>query len=221
MIENISINDDMTMDAAEYPAQVDAFAPPAPGNYRFKVGEYDWQRDQNGNVQLTDGRYPTLVINDVTIVEGLDEPKKVAVYQRIRVKPFERFGRRASEFNDFLRAFDDTVSYGSWDEAQALMRELFETQTFRGQLNWTAYDKKFVEQCFNAIGGKVNASDEQSKDIYKNARVNSYKRFPTMSNGKPSHIWVGPSGEAIPAKPFIGRFIASSDDKKKLGAFVA
>jgi len=75
--------DTLTYNPDEY---VDSGSPlmPLPGTYRFRVTSLTRRKDRDsGQVILKDGKWPTLVLNRVEIVEPIDDAGIFGVFEEI------------------------------------------------------------------------------------------------------------------------------------------
>jgi len=216
---------DVSMDPETYADQSGPSPVPA-GNFNVRVVKHGPRKNKEGQAILTDGKYPIIALEQIEIVEP-DEfaGRKVMLFQDIRTKPFERFdpvrGMKvlASGLGDITRAFDQREGWSGLRAGLELLDQfLAENATMRVQLNWTAYDKDYVEQTFDEMGGKDALSKDEQNEVYNKARLRGMKKFPKLPNGKFSHIWVGPSGSPCEARVEITRFFPSLEEVR-LGAF--
>ena len=197
-ISDLVISDDLDieMDAESYQDQASPAPPPA-GTYAGKILNLDLRRDQETKQPvLRDDKWPTLVINTINIVEGLEAERKVVLFQEVGTKPFDRYGTPASGLGDLTRAFDQTRSWRGLDEGMALLREFVETgQIFVAQYNWAVKDGDFVKAAFEQLGvpsDYTERNDDQKKlanAIYNASRVRGQGYFPYDSTKeKFSHV---------------------------------
>lgn len=190
--------------------------PPAAGNYRLRLLNGEFRKDDNGQKKLTDGKYPTFVLEKVEIIEPVEAARQVALYADVRSKPFDRNGYPASNFGDLMRALDQTVRFETLGKGFERLRELLgKDTTFVVQLDWEATDLDLVKS-------RREAGETDNNALYKDARVRGQKNFPKLANGKPNHIWTNPaSGNSVEARAMIKRYYPSLDTKVKLGAFAS
>jgi len=212
------LNDDVT-DVQVTDDYVDQSNPPPPlaGNYRLRVLDGDLKKDrETGELIEQDGKYPIFELRTVEIVEPAALTRKVALFQDIRSKPFDRQGYPASLFGDLIRSLDETARFVGMKAGVKLLRELLGKDTsFKVQLDWEATDLELVKS-------RRESGVTDNDELYKDARVRGMKNFPKLGNGKPNHVWTNPvSGNKVEARATIKRFYPSSDTKVKLGAFGA
>jgi hypothetical protein len=203
-------------------------APPKPGNYRLVVTKQTVRTTKEGKLALTDGKFPTVVLQTASIIEPQENERKFGLFQDVRFKPFERKGAGgvatvASDLYDLLRAYDATVRIEDYDHAKLLLQEYFDQNaSFLAQLTWGGYDAQFVKDEFAKIGGKELATKEVANQIYNTARKRA-KDF--VQNGVLVPSIIGPSGNVIDAKVHIARYYPSTTDiggkeLRELGPFV-
>jgi hypothetical protein len=214
------LNDDVT-DVQVTDDYVDQSNPPPPlaGNYRLRVLDGDLKKDRDtGELIEQDGKYPIFEMRTVEIVEPAALTRKVALYQDVRSKPFDRQGYSgASNFNDFLRSLDQTVRFVGVKAGVTALRELLGKDTsFLVQLDWEATDLDLVKS-------RREAGETDNDALYKDARLRGMKNFPKIEKtGKPNHVWTNPaSGNRVEARATIKRYYPSLDTKVKLGAFTS
>lgn len=211
-IADLPVVDDLNVpvSAEEYADQAGP-SPVKPGNYRMVVTKHRVRTDKEGKLVLADGKYPTIVIEQVKIVEPTEAERLVGVFTDIRTKPFSRRtvtgDKLASELQDFLRACDETTGFDGFEHMKQLLQQYFDTNTpFLGSIAWTGYDKAYVEQEFAKIGGKANGTKEVVNAIYATARK-ATKDF-VVEGALVSSI-LGASGETLEAQPKVSRFYPS------------
>lgn len=214
---------DVAIDPETYQGQTNP-PPPAPGVYGFKVKAIDFKRDKQGKAisYEREGRtYPVIQLEQVEIVDPDEAKRLVMLYQDVKTTPFERVpGKKSTEAGDFLRSFDAArrVS-GLADLIESVFEVTKRGEIFYARLDWTATDLDYVEQQMTALGLSKD-NPEHKKDIntlWNNARVTGYKKFPVNGNGRVSHVWVGPSGTAVEARPKLMRFYASNEKVPNVG----
>lgn len=212
-------------------------ATPAPiyaGNYALRVDKYSQRKNKDGSTKLVDGKFPIIVLETVTVVEGAvdkdDNPveRKFGLFADIPTKPFQREGVMVTRLGDITRAYDQTRQWRGLQEGLAVLQEFLDTnQIFRVQLNWLADDYKWSksERERKGLGSDRNwndFSDEEKKainDIYNKAKLEGMSKFPKHGNGRPNHVWANaPGGEPVEAKVVIKRFFPSGETVK-LGSF--
>lgn len=250
-ISDIGLEDDLdvAVDSDSYQDQADP-APILAGDYRAKVVSHSLRQEfgddgkPNGNIKLVDGRFPIIVLEQVEIIEGLDNPRKVGLFQDVTTKPFDRYGTKASGLGDLTRSFDQTRSWRGLQEGLATLREFIEQGgNFVAAYNWTAYDKEFVAAAFEQLGVSRNRSERNDNEnkivnaIYKAAKVRGMNNFPPAREGGafPSHmlqrenvsfknpvtnqtVTVEVPHRVIEARAEITRFYPSLEDRK-LGSY--
>lgn len=191
--------------------------PVSPGYYRMVVDDYDWRKDENGNLELRDGVWPTLIIKSVKITEGL-EPRKVYLWQDVKFKPLERDGETASPAQDLLRAYDATAATtGLKDNVNQILQHIVNGTSFVAKIDWTAYDRTYADQQFENAGGREMMELKDQYAVYRNARVRGYKKFPKLPSGRHAHTMLHLSGMQIEARPEITRFFPTNAKQPTLG----
>jgi hypothetical protein len=213
-------------------------APPAYGNYGFKILNIGARTTKEGVAILQNDRYPILSLNQVEITEGLGDgvTRKVGLFQDVPTKPFERIGVAVSALADLIRSIDATRAWRGLDEGRDILREAFDQGIqAHAQFDWSAYDKAFVEAAFEQLQlpkSKDERTDEQNaavSAIYKTARITGMKFFPFNENSGKFHpeitlgnITFRPGKNAAPvtvevesrtleARPTITRYYPSTD----------
>lgn len=213
-----------SIDQQNYPDQRGPAPPPA-GNYSFKILRSGLKK-RNGQLVTYEGahpvtgetiHYPVLSLMAVEIVEPFECGRKLQnLWKDIYTKPFQRDGRFGSGLLDFIRSYDQTRVIGSVEEGLRLVEE-FTAQglTFRGRLDWTAYDGDYAQEEIQKAGGAAVLSKEALNAIYDAAKVRSMFKFPRRPDGGYSHIWKNPlSDNEIEAKLDLTRFYPSLDTVK-------
>jgi hypothetical protein len=188
--------------------------PPSRGDYRMKITKLSTRTNRDGEAILTDGKWPVLCIEEVEIVEGLPQSRRVMPYQDIRTKPFDRYGKPASQLGDLLRAYDQTRSFRGLNGQIEGLKELVETgATFVARGDWLAQDLEHSKARIEAAGGRDNLSKDEINAIYDAARIRGMQNFPAMTDrhGKIVHQAqvTGPSGNTLEARFELRRFYPS------------
>lgn len=225
-LTDIEITDDLnvTMDPDSY-KDAPSNTIPQPGAYRLRVVSMKPRKDQDGNIVLADGKFPTIVLEQLEILEPEDDGRKFGAFLDVRTKPVKRFDGYATDLGDITRSFDQTRGWSGTSEGLAVLEELAQEGTFRAQLGWSAYDSQFAKSQLEAAGlaglkWSEMTSDQQkvAGEIYKKARL-STKDFP-VSNGKRVPFGRNPhSGNELEARLTVQRYIPSGAENVKLGAF--
>jgi hypothetical protein len=199
-------------------------APPRAANYRFGNFEIAQDKDAAGTprVDTVNGKsYPVFQIRTAEIVEGLENPRKVFLFQRLRTRPFRRQTvdgvKFASELGDFVRGLDSEASFAGTEQLIAKAKELVDQGTTAvGFYNWTAYDKDFVETEKARLSSE-GLSDEAFKkalnEVYRKARVKGMNKFPKTASGAHLGQMKSPngSGAVLEARGEIQSFVPSSE----------
>lgn len=190
--------------------------PPARGDYRARITKLTNRLNRDREAVLADGKWPVLVIEEIEIVEGLaNVPRRVMVYQDIRTKPFDRYGKPASMLGDLLRAYDQNRVFKGLNGQIEGLKELVETgATFVFRGDWIAEDREHSKARIAAAGGRDNLSREEINAIYDEARIRGMANFPTVTDPKTGdqvHLAsvTGPSGEVLQANFEMRRFYPS------------
>lgn len=218
LLEGVNIIDDLdvAIDPETYPDQASP-APPAAGNYTFRIKSLSLRKDKDGNIVLKDGQYPVYVLEQVEILEPVEFARTVAPYQDISTKPFDREGRKATMAGDLARSLDQGRAISGLLELNDTLEEaVANNTTFRAFLDWTAYDSAFVKGEMEKVGlagvpfaNMGTQERETANKIYKAARRDKMKNFSVLPSGRHSHMWVGPSGETVEARAKLTRFYKS------------
>jgi len=224
---DITLGDDLdvAIDPETYVDQQSP-APPVAGNYNFRIKKLGVRKNKEGEPVLTDDRWPIYVLEMVDIVEPESLARGVGLFQDLKTKPFERNGVAVMEVGDLIRAIDQSRSLRGLEAIDEALAEFVGTEaTFRGYLDWSAYDSAFVKAALAEAGltgqryASMSDSDKKvASDIYKKAKLSGMKKFPKLANGRHSHIWTGPSGESIEARPRITRFYPSLEEIRLIAA---
>ncbi len=219
-IADLPVNDDLDvpLNANDYQDQTGP-APAKPGIYRLTVVKAE-PRKKDGQIVLAEGKFPTLVLQQVKIVEPVENERGVGVFTDVRFKPFTRKGPGqrdvvASDLFDLLRGFDDSANISGIEEAKQLLQQHLEQgSSFLAQIGWTGYDKDYVDQEFAKIGAadrsqRSSVAKDIANAIYAKARLNT-KNF--TINGELVSSVTGPSGNTVEAQPKITRYYPSSTE---------
>lgn len=238
---------DVSLNASEY---VDP-APPLPlmaGVYGVRLTEAGMkrQRDEQGNPtnQLvlkkdTNGtpKYPVIEVRKITVAAPEEVVGRVAFpYQEFSTKPTVRkdfnAGGQEYPFNHLsaiLRSTDATLNYRGLDEGLQLLKTLIsDGAVFYVRVDWRAEDRGWIGEQVKAIlaqkdAGEITEADANKALIevrYKKGRLEGVAKFKN-ADGILVPEWIGPSGEEIPARPFLREFVSTLQLGKpgtKLGA---
>lgn len=219
-IADLPVVDDLNvpMSAEDYVDQANP-APAKPGNYRIVINKFAPRVDKAGALVLAEDKYPTIVLEQAAIVEPVESARGIGIFADVRTKPFERKGAQgqavvASDLQDLLRAYDETVGFDGFEHMKQLLQSYLDgKQTFLCQITWTGYDKAFVDAEFEALAqtgvAKADVSKEIANAIYAKARK-GLKDF--VQNGVLSPTCVGPSGSLIEAKLKLNRYFPSGTE---------
>lgn len=211
------------------------FAPPDEGNYEILVTGFRLATDFTTKKPVIiksreDGKdYPTFEVNEIQLLAGPSAPReRVMVGQRISTLPRKRSGAKGegvvSQFADFLRAFDETRPWkgilgegdGDFPTGLTLAQEFVETRVpVKARISWKAYDKTFVDNAVEALGGRDRVTKEEMGRILNEGTIRGMAKFPKAGNGKHVPEVTGPSGETLKARAQI-KFYRSSE-KVKIG----
>lgn len=217
---------DVPYDAESYVDQSSPL-PLAPGTYRFKALKVSARKDKAGALVLADGKYPTLVLEQVSVVEPVENARAASVWQDIRTKPQMRKDPRtgtdkpANDLFDIVRSYDAQSGFDGIEGAkQRFQQHAEQGDTFRAEIGWEANDADYVKAEFAKLEALGTARKDVSKDvasaIYNTARKRT-KDFKVGGVLVPSVL--GPSGNMLEARAKIVRYIPSTelDSKVKLG----
>ena len=189
--------------------------PPKSGLYRVRALDLDLDKDMDGNTKLTDGRYPTLLLKKLEIVEPEKEQGRALYpFKRFSLKPIQSGPRAgASAANDLLRAFDDTRTFTTGREALQIIGEMVDAgQTFRARLSWTAYDGDGAREEIASKGGRDAIDQEDLREIYKRYTCRGERNFPQV-DGKAVPEWTSPTGNKCDARVDIQAVIPASKNE--------
>lgn len=185
------------LDNDSYQDQVDP-APPVAGNYRIKAISLKPKQNKDGENILAGGKFPIFSLGLVEIVDGLGEEgktRKLGLFQDVSTQPKPRFGAVVSDLGDLTRSYGT----GNWSGLEAgveALREAFDAQRlFTAQLDWSVYDKDFIDAAREQLEIPQTA-DERSDDdkkllnaIYKVGRVTGMRFFPYIEKANRfSHV---------------------------------
>jgi hypothetical protein len=191
--------------------------PPAPipeRDYRLRITKWSLDKDKSGNLRLTDGKFPVVLIEETEVVEPVEFAGKRGIsYERVNTKPFERpkgSGSLCSMLGDLTRSFDQTRHWKKTNEGLELLAELAATGTFQARLRWEGYDKEYVDTRVAELGGTSLVNDDQMKELRKQAAVKGMKRFPKQPDGTHAPVAKGPSGADVEARLKLGSIYPSS-----------
>ena len=234
MSEFSGIADLPTMaDDLDVPYDADAYVdqssplPLAPGTYRFKALKISARKDKAGQIVLADGIYPTLVLEQVSVIEPVENARAASVWQDVRTKPQTRRDPRtgkdthANDLFDLVRSYDATSGIDGIEGAkQRLQQHAEQGDSFRAEIGWEANDSDYVKAEFGkleALGtSRKDVAKEVASAIYNTARKRT-KDFKIGGVLVPSVL--GPSGNMLEARAKIVRYIPSTelDSKLKMG----
>ena len=189
--------------------------PPKSGVYRVRPLELQLDTDVDGNTKLTDGRYPTLLLRKLEIVEPEKEQGRALYpFKSFSLKPIQSGPRAgASAANDLLRAFDDTRTFTSGKEALQIIGEMADAgQTFRARLTWTAYDGEGAREEIASRGGRDAIDQDDLREIYRKYTCRGEKNFPQV-DGKAVPEWTSPTGNKCEARVDIQAVIPASKNE--------
>jgi hypothetical protein len=207
------------VDPEKYPDVPAIPPPPVSGNYVLKANFYGLK--QKEGVLIKYNNHPVFELRTVEIVEPLESARKVRLWQDVKTEEFQRNGEWASQLHDLQRALDQTKKFTEVNQGLKLVGELLAADTtFKAKLDWTAYDKAYVEQEFVRLTGMAKpprelldasgVSREVVNAIYKKAKLTSMWMFPKKADGTFNNIWTGVDGtQMIEARPTITRYYAS------------
>lgn len=241
-LADLDVQDDLdiSMDNETYQDQANP-APPVAGNYGLKavkLGPKTKKTDGGSPEPIfenNDKRFPILQLTTAEIVEGLGEgvTRKVTLFQDIRTKPFDRYGKAVSNLGDITRSFGTDSWVGIPNGILALEQAAQLGNVFAGQLDWSVYDTQLVTEGLKQLSIPAN-KDERTEDqkkilnsLYNAARVTGMRFFPYNTNTeKFSHVLVrqnvtfkGPNGNltvevphrALEARATITRYFPKVD----------
>lgn len=216
-ISDLPVCDDLNIpvDPDTYQDQANP-APMAPGNYRAVITKFSARKDTAGVLVLADGKFPTIIVEQIKIIEPVENARLVGVFSDVRFKPFERRGATgaamvASELYDLLRAYDETMRIDNYEHAKELLAQyLGQELPVLLQIKWEGYDKTYVDTQFAACGmPRANVAKDVQKRIYDVGRKLS-KDF--VVGGVRQASILGASGEVVEARAKIGRYFPSGTE---------
>ncbi len=228
---------DVALNSAEYRDPAPPL-PLYAGNYGVKFTQVglkrkrDEQRNPTNELVLINNAvgvptYPVIEIKQVTVVAPEDTPgvtgKVVYPFQEFPTNPTTKrdFNAGGAEFpynhlSAIIRSHDASINFGSLAEGLELFKTLSaDGAVFYINLDWRAEDRKWIGEQIKAIDEQEKAgqlSAEEAKTLrgeirYKKGRLEGFKKF--VVNGEVTTEWEGPSGDMIPARPFIRDFIST------------
>lgn len=217
-------DDSYTYDPNAYVDQ-GAVSLPIPGHYRFRASSVGRRKDRNtGEVVKVDGKWPTLILNRVEIVEPQEAAGSYAPFQELFTKPFQRKGGAGAQVvaanqTDVLRSIDVDAPTGlnMEEQIEELEKQLTSGQTFVAGIGYTATDVDWAKAEIARNGGD-NCPKEKRSEIWKAAKLttkdfkNPDGTYRTMTRGK--------SGKMIEAKLKLATFVPSTKDVE-LGPYAA
>lgn len=232
-IDGIDAQDDLgvALDPATY-QDAQPSMPIFRGIYGSLLKDFDLVRDKDtGDIIFRDG-YPTLLLRQVEVVDGVERPRPVYLYQRINIKPRERKNfttgetSRVSDLADLIRSADATATFSGWKEALGVLQSLVaQGQKFYHKLDWEASDRDAIKEKVDAI--KADADDEFSAEtkkavaeVYKAHTRRGQSKF-KAANGKGYVPFMdAEDGSRIDARvviPMDGFISQATLDKVKIG----
>jgi hypothetical protein len=219
-LDNVALLDDtdVAIDPDTYQGQTNP-APPAPGVYGFKTKSLDFAKTKDGQLIKDKLIYPRLVLEQVQIVDPDDLTRMVMLYQRIFSTPFERVpGKVSSMAGDFLYSYDATSRVTIKGLCESLFQHTAQSDVFYGRLDWEATDVTWVnEQIDKQNLSKDNPAHKAAINaLWKQGGVKTFSKFPRLPISY-SHVWIGPSGMQVEARPYISRFFSTNEKLPKLG----
>ena len=126
------VEEDITVDDAQYVEATDFPPPPPEGVYLFIQGAPRFEASKDGHL---------VAVMDQTIADGDAKDTKV-MFDRVSAKTFERGGVRVSMLADHLRAIYPTGSperSARTNEEKAAAISAAEGKPFKGVLQWDGY----------------------------------------------------------------------------------
>lgn len=187
-IDSIDVQDDLSV-ALDPETYQDAL-PPMPlnrGVYGSRIKDMDLAKDKDGNLQLQNG-YPTLIIKQVEVVEGVERPRSLYLYQRVAIKPRTRTNfetnttTQVSDLADLVRSGDSSAQFSGWKEALGVLQSLVaQNTTFYHKADWEAADRDMIKEVVDSI--KASAEDENAPEV-KKAISATYKTYTRRGQSK-------------------------------------
>lgn len=243
-IDQLPITDDLdvSLDATDY-VDVQPQLPLAAGNFGFRIKTFDLRRKYQGKVgadgqvevDLQDGKYPSITLQMLEVVEPAESARGVALYQDVRTKPRVRkdftSGGSAlvSDLSDLIRSADSTASFTGLKEGIALLASLVaQGAIFYAKFDWTARDANATREALDDLKARANENGEDLKSTaIQTATKEIYKKFTKRGQGKFRNanggfvpFLISTEGEQIAARTEIvmDGFISQVNlDKVKLG----
>lgn len=225
-MQNIGLIDDteVAVDAKGYVGQSNP-PPCPPGTYGFKVKAIDIKKDRNTGEPILktvqkngkDYSYPTIVLEQLELVEPEDRHRLVMLYQDFSTKPFERVpGRAASQAGDLFRGFDTESSVTTLELIEALLAQAKSGQIFYADLDWKAADWGYAIEKVEELGLRKPDDSKAINDLFQNAQQTGWYKFRNDA-GKISHLWEGPSGTIVEARAYLKKIYAANKPPKNVG----
>ena len=198
-IDQLGLVDDMdvAVNASEYvPAA--APMPLAAGIYGFRVVPENGyairakSNDEPDVPQLQDGKYISITLKMIEIVDPVESKRVVALYQDIRTKPRPRTNFEAgtqilvNDLGDLIRSADPSASFSGMVEGYKLFQALVaQGAIFHAKFDWTARDADAINAELDRISerARMNGEDEKSTAI-QTARKAVYKKFTKRGQAK-------------------------------------
>jgi hypothetical protein len=204
LVDDLGVNDSEYQDAT----------PPKPlaeGNYRVRAEGLELDKDKDGKVRLTGGKFPVLLVKKLTVAEGPSEGRMAAGMERVYSTTYERNGVLVDGLHDFTRSFDQTRGWRTASEGLAIAEELATNGTARVRITWEAFDKSYFDQQISALGGRHLVSKEQLKKISKDATIKGMSKF-----DKDTATVKGKSGDILEARTRVSMWFPSGQENVKL-----
>lgn len=226
-LADLEITDDLnvSMDNETYQDQANP-APPVAGNYGAKAVKIEPAKNKNQEpiFENSDPRFPIFRLQTVELVDGVDSPRKVAIFQDIKTKPFDRYGSASSQLGDITRAYGTESWQGIRAGLELLQEAAQQGNVFYAQYDWSVYDKAFIDAALVQFElkdvAKDDRTDEQKKllnAVYKAGRVTGMGRFPfNEKTGKFSHVL--PLGDVTFKNPVTNSNVTVEVDGRTLEA---
>lgn len=187
-IDSIDVQDDLSV--ALDPQTYQDAQPPMPlfrGLYGYRIKDMDLMKDKDGKLILQNG-YPTLVIKQVEVVEGVERARTVYMYQRVSIKPRARQNfetgqtTQVSDLADLVRSGDASAAFSGWKEALSVLQSLVaQNNIFYGKFDWEAADREAIKEAVESI--RASAEDENAPEV-KKAVNQAYKTFTRRGQSK-------------------------------------
>lgn len=214
-IDDLDIVDDLDVsgDPETYSDPVDP-PPPNEGAYQFRIRLPKNAKDildrdrKTGEIRLREGKYPSINIAGVQLMnEGFNE-RKVFPFQTISTKPYTRKDDKGHEVQvnnlyDLVRSHDASLSFRGTKEGIALVNQLVnDNAVFAAKFTWFAEDWKWRADQLktlteSAAAAGVEVPKEQKAKIYEQAKLEGQAKFQNPETGYYMTTWTGPSGNEI------------------------